>query len=127
MEGEYLTVTLPSKRQLFYYRPAFEDGKRGPRFTYWGPKGPRHEWAGGLLTENIVQAVARDILVHAMSQAEKAGFHICMHVHDEIIAELSNSMTHWLKGKLIECMTEGPAWAEGLPLAAELKVAKRYA
>ena len=127
MERNYLTVTLPSKRQLFYYRPFFEEGKRGPRFTYWGPKGPRHEWAGGILTENIVQAVARDILVHAMRQAEKAGFNICMHIHDEMIVELPHSMIHWLKDKLIDCMTEGPAWAGGLPLAAELKVAERYA
>lgn len=125
--SDYLTVTLPSGRQLFYYRPEFRQGARGPRFEYLGPRGIRHEWAGGLLTENIVQAVARDILVHAMLQADKAGFKICMHVHDEIIVEEMNSLTYWIKDKLVGCMTQNPKWAAGLPLAAELKVAERYA
>ncbi len=126
-EGSYLTVTLPSGRQLFYYKPEFEQGKRGPRFIYWGPNGPRHEWAGGLLTENVVQAVARDILVYAMQRVQSLGWNIVMHVHDEMIVEASCGDITRPSDDMMDCMTVGPEWAKGLPLAAELKVVETYA
>ncbi len=127
MENEYLKVTLPSGRQLFYYKPAFRKGQRGPRFEYLGPTGIRHKWAGGLLVENIVQAIARDILVHAMLIMQDRQVPIVMHVHDEAMAQVRLHFVDGTKERMMAAMTKSPKWAAGLPLAAELKVAERYA
>jgi len=71
---------------------------------------------GGSLVENITQAVSRDLLVEAMFAAEKAGYPVTFHVHDEIISEVDEdfgSAEH-----LAEVMTVIPTWAEGCPIAA---------
>lgn len=73
---------------------------------------------GGKIIENIVQAVARDILVEGMLNARAAGFHIIGHVHDELIScDDIDDPEHTFE-KLEECMRQAPAWAKGLPLDA---------
>jgi DNA polymerase len=72
---------------------------------------------GGKLTENIVQAIARDILAEGMDNAAKAGFHIVGSVHDEIIA-LEPENSPLTVEDLEHCMTNLPPWAD-LPLGAE--------
>ena len=67
--------------------------------------------------ENIVQAVARDLLAEAMLRLDKAGYEIVMHVHDEVVIEASIN-----KGSLnevYEIMSVSPKWAEGLCLRAD--------
>ena len=73
---------------------------------------------GGKLTENIVQAISRDLIGYAMLNLEKNGFDITMHVHDECIAEIpvENSATALVD--MIDIMSITPEWAEGLPLNA---------
>ena len=75
---------------------------------------------GGLLTENVVQAVARDLLLAGMLNAEKAGAVITMTIHDEIVAETPLDSTFNLD-VLLKCMTTVPDWGEGrgFILAAE--------
>lgn len=78
----------------------------------------RIETHGGKIIENVVQAVARDILVHGMLAARKAGFNVIGHVHDELITlDDANDEQHNV-ARLRECMSKVPTWAKGLPLDA---------
>lgn len=135
--AKVLRILLPSGRGLHYIRPMIEmlpfgtDPRTGePRLkktlTYAGIDQETRQWTrvtthGGKLTENIVQAISRDILLHAMFLADAQGFEICGHVHDEIISLRPDLPEH--KGKdlirLRECMIARPPWASDLPLNAE--------
>lgn len=79
---------------------------------------------GGKLTENIVQAVARDCLAHSMIQLDKAGYKIVMHVHDEVVLECAAGEGSVME--VDEIMSEGAAWAEGLPLKADSYISEYY-
>ena len=74
---------------------------------------------GGKLTENIVQAISRDLIGYAMENLESNGFGITMHVHDEAIAEVPDNgdADKWLD-KMINIMKQPPDWASDLPLNA---------
>ena len=126
MEGDYLVTILPSGRRLFYYQPKFVGEGRSLRFQFTSPRGVRLEWAGGLLCENSVQAVARDTLVLYMQLAEKLGLEIVGHVHDELWA-LCKAIHEWeTKQILLEAFAAKAPWMEGLPTAAEAKIRRRY-
>jgi len=79
---------------------------------------------GGLATENIVQAIARDLLANGIVKAEAAGYPVIGHVHDEIITEVPQRFGDVEAFERLIC--ELPAWAEGLPLTASGYRAKRY-
>jgi hypothetical protein len=72
---------------------------------------------GGVWTENITQAIARDILACAMMRLEAAGLQIVLHIHDEIVVEVPKGSANL--DDYISIMSEVPAWAPGLPLGAE--------
>jgi hypothetical protein len=79
---------------------------------------------GGLWTENIVQAISRDLLATAMQRLEAAGYHIVLHVHDEIVAEAPIEF-----GSIEEfqrLITTLPDWAAGLPIAAKVRNGERF-
>ena len=80
----------------------------GPTYTY-----------GGKLTENIVQAIARDILLHAMFLARERGLTILGHFHDEILAMVKAQKFGLGLADLLACLKTKPTWAKGLPLSAE--------
>jgi DNA polymerase len=80
---------------------------------------------GGKLTENIVQAIARDILLYGMMLAAKF-MDIVLHCHDEIMAEVKKEKAKEMLKKLIECMSTVPEWAVGLTLGAEGYVSSYY-
>ena len=67
--------------------------------------------------ENITQATARDLLAEAMRRITKRGFHIVMHVHDELIVDVPKGQSS--VEELCEMMCENPKWADGLPLSAD--------
>lgn len=125
--NKLLWVKLPNGRRLHYLRPRLEKGKYSrPDLTYetntvgttWG----RKVLTGGLLTENLVQAIARDVLAVGMLRADNAGIEIVAHIHDEIIGLGQSEQLH----TLTDCM-EGPMpWAPGLPLAAKGYAANIY-
>lgn len=109
-----LLITLPSGRSIYYPRMKFEEG----RFSYEGQNQTTGKWErkdtyGGTLTENIVQAIARDILGHTMLWLDEAGFEIVFHVHDEAIVEAHDGQT---LAQIEEIFSRVPSWAEGLPL-----------
>jgi len=123
-DKKVLLCFLPSGRPLMYQSPQLTPDKFGDQITYLGVDQYTRKWArlstyGGKLTENIVQAVARDLLAFSMLNAERAGFEIVLHVHDEIVAEEPCEGAEAKYNKLIKTITKKPDWAEGLPLAAD--------
>ena len=87
-----------------------------------GRKWGQLETYGGKLTENIVQAVARDLLTFGMHQVDRAGHRIVMHVHDEIVVETATATVD----EICKLMAITPDWAAGLPLAADGYVCDFY-
>lgn len=124
-----LFIQLPSGGRLSYQSPKLIDGKFGPLLTYMGMDQTTKQWKrldtyGGKLVENIVQAVARDLLAFAMLQLDKAGYKIVMHVHDEIISEMPYG--EGSAEQVAEIMSVGPAWSKGLPLGADAYETEYY-
>jgi len=111
-------IQLPSGRCLYY--PKASINKQGDLLYRWG-----HLW-GGSITENIVQAVARDILGEALLQLQEHNFNILFHSHDEIICLLPKSSAEKDLQQMIEIMEIVPDWAEGLPISVEGELSERY-
>lgn len=115
----WLRIRLPSGRYLSYRRPYIdEDG----RILYEGLNQYTRKWDtldtyGGKLVENIVQAVARDVFMTGMRNAELASYPVVLRVHDELICETPDD-THYTHATLASLMATNPSWATGLPLAA---------
>lgn len=117
-----LFVTLPSGRKLAYVKPRIQTNGFGrDGITYEGvgesKKWLRIETYGPKLTENIVQATARDLLALAMLRLRNAGFEIVMHIHDEAVVEVPNGLSS--VDEICQIMSEAPDWAAGLPLRAD--------
>ena len=122
-EDGTLTVTLPSGRLLCYRHMTMGTnrwGKESLKFMGTNSTTKRWEWIetyGGKLTENIVQAIARDCLAHTLAKVEDR-YNVVFHVHDEIVCEVEDWCGN-AKGKLAhiqEMFAETAEWAEGLPL-----------
>jgi len=118
-QSKTLFITLPSGRKLAYAKPQLGTNQYGgTSVTYEGvgatKKWERIESYGPKFVENIVQAIARDILAEAMQRL--AHFDIVMTVHDEVVIEAGPQVT---VGEICELMTVTPAWASGLKLAAD--------
>lgn len=140
LEDGFLTCRLPSGRKIYYWRPTkikaiapwTDDEGRPvykPNFTYEALKMGHWQTCyihGGLLAENVVQALARDQLVHAMFLLEDNNYPTVLTVHDEDVVEVDE----WAvdeKG-FYQIMSERPAWAHEIkvPIAVEGWVGERY-
>ena len=136
--GKFLTMRLPSGRDLYYPFPKLEEvempwsTEAKPAFKKvvtamtqnMAKQWVREPLSHVKLSENATQATCRDLLVNAMFNVTEAGYNIVMHIHDEIVAEIDEG-----KGNLAEfesLMTKLPEWAKGLPLKAEGWIGKRY-
>lgn len=125
----WLMIKLPSGRELAYFMPRISTTGGRPQVEYLSVNSVtrRFEYThsyGGKWCENIVQAVARDLLRDAMPVVEEAGFTIIGHVHDELLTLIkAGSKT---KENLEEAMTLIPAWAKGAIIGAEGEIMKRY-
>jgi len=127
-------MRLPSGRCLYY-----PDPQLGSKETPWGDIVPclrfagqdvNNHWItldtyGGRLTENAVQAIARDILAETLVRLENSGkYKPVLHVHDEVVSEVDEG-----QGDLVEyesLVLTLPDWAESLPLEAHGWIGKRY-
>lgn len=132
VRGPYLLCRLPSGRCLHYYSPSIrtEWDSRFERWSekiyYWGRKSDEgsnesNMWSeidtyGGKLTENAVQAIARDLMANSLLNAEANGYNTIFHVHDEMVNEQPEGTTD-LKA-FVQVMSQTPAWAAGMPVTA---------
>lgn len=110
-----MCVTLPSKRQLFYPRMHINGNDRlefegmNQEKKTWG----RIETYSGRITENLVQAIARDCLVETMLRLDAAGYKIVFHIHDETVIEATPDQK---LEDIAAIFGEEISWAKGLPL-----------
>lgn len=119
-EKGILFIQLPSKRRLAYPKAKIGANRFGGESVIYqgivvGNKWDKIESYGGKFVENIVQAIARDILAEAMMRLEKKGFNIVMHIHDEVVIESDSSSVE----EINEIMSIVPSWASGLILDAD--------
>ena len=88
--------------------------------------GDNRKLYGGKITENITQAVARDILVHSILSLDKEGWSIICHVHDDILCCVPEDKAEECLDAMIHAWRNVPDWAEGLVLDAEGKVGHNF-
>jgi DNA polymerase len=137
----FLVIQLPSGRHLSYPHARFCQALQLPDGGPLLMDHPKGSWGvcfkdntagqwrdvrgyGGLWTENIVQAIARDLLAEAMLRLDAAGFPIILHVHDEAVIE-SPSKSNGVK-KFERLMSVVPAWGAGIPVVAKAWENERY-
>jgi hypothetical protein len=127
-------VGLPSGRVLTYRNIMSQwpdkqkyDKSGKARKSAWTARvergGPQIPFYGGKLCENLVQAVARDVMGAAVLRLEKAGCPVVMHIHDEAVCEVDNSVP---AGEIERLMSVCPEWLDGCPIGAEATDAVRY-
>lgn len=127
----WLWCRLPSGRVLAYANPSIAKNDRGEDAVhYWGVPNPAkpipqdgvstRRWArlqayGGLLAENVTQAMCRDLLAEAMLRLDAAGYPIALTVHDEIVVEAPHNFGS--PAEVRQIVSEVPEWAAGMPIA----------
>lgn len=133
VEDDALYIELPSGRHLVYLHPHLGQNRFGSDAILYtglgGSKTTAGRWGtletyGGKLSENLVQAIARDCLCAAMKRLTDAGYKICAHIHDEVILEMPEG-----KGSLddaVRIMCQNEPWNEGLVMNADGFEAKYY-
>ena len=133
VEDDALYIELPSGRHLVYLHPHLGKNRFGSDAILYtglgGSKTTAGRWGtletyGGKLSENLVQAIARDCLCAAMKRLTDAGYKICAHIHDEVILEMPEG-----KGSLddaVRIMCQKEPWNEGLVMNADGFEAKYY-
>ena len=124
-DGCHLWYALPSGRVLCYPHALIEEDGVTYSKASWKPAADAKAWPRarlwkGLACENITQAVAADILRHALRQLPD----VVLHVHDEIISETDQPED--VLDLMQRVMCTPPDWAKGLPLAAEAQIMDRY-
>lgn len=136
LEDGWLTARLPSGRKLWYFNPRpvkkampWDDTDIRLAWTYQQTKTGQLKTIdafGGLLTENVVQGLARDLMVHAMFKLEENGFPIVLTVHDEIVAEPLTVNAD--EKAFAQIMQDRPRWAVEMqiPVAVETWQGDRY-
>ena len=115
----FLTVQLPSGRKLFYPKPFLQENRFGKMAIHYYTVGQQtRKWEvdstyGGKMTENIVQAIARDCLAETLRRISHLGLQVVFHVHDEVIIDAPMDVT---VDQICSLMAEPISWAPGLIL-----------
>ena len=119
-DQQFLTMTLPSGRKLFYARPFIAPGKFDKdALHYMGNDQKSGKWAevqtfGGKLAENAVQAIARDCLALTLMKLHRAGYEVVFSVHDEVVIDATPDQK---LDDVLQIMREPIPWAPGLLLS----------
>lgn len=144
--ARYLFMKLPSGRRISYRDPRIDetvsrDKKTGEietwgngnvktrqTLSYWGQIPGKVAWGrcaiyAGMWVENASQAIAADLLNNGIVKAEKKGVHVASMIHDQCLAYKRGDFTIQ---DLCDCLTDLPAWAEGLPIAVDGQVQPYY-
>lgn len=139
MRGPHLAITLPSGRPILYRNARIEmqvpvyckmlglPEVPKPTVMYEHPRGYTKSLYGGLITENVVQAVCRDLLATSIVRCEAEGLPVVLHVHDEIVLEVPSDTAGEFLQRLVRIMTDPPEWASGFPVGVEGFTNPRYA
>ena len=115
----FLTVQLPSGRKLFYPKPFLQENRFGKMAIHYYTVGQQtRKWEvdstyGGKMTENIVQAIARDCLAETLRRVDQLGLQVVFHVHDEVIIDAPMDVS---VEQICSLMAEPVPWAPGLIL-----------
>ena len=126
----FMTITLPSGRKLFYPFPTIAENAFGKAAVhYMGQDGNSKKWGqlstyGGKLTENVVQAIARDCLAITLDRLARAGYQTVMHIHDEAVVDCPAENADL--EKLCNIMRQPMPWAPDLLLNADGFVGDYY-
>lgn len=126
----FMTITLPSGRKMFYPFPTILENAFGkPAVHYMGQDGNSKKWGqlstyGGKLTENVVQAIARDCLAVTLERLDKAGYKTVMHIHDEAVIDCPEDKADLETA--CDLMRQPIPWAPGLILNADGFVGDYY-
>ncbi|WP_330948959.1 DNA polymerase [Virgibacillus sp. MG-45] len=127
---DFLTITLPSGRKLYYVKPFLAENDFGKEAVhYWGMNQTTKKFEkissyGGKFTENVVQAIARDCLAETLNRLDKAGYQTVMHIHDEVVLDVPNESADLERVENI--MKQLIDWAPGLPLNADGFISDYY-
>ncbi len=125
-DGSAVAAILPSGRPIVYEEAELTRGPYGPSPVYMNTKGFREHTYGGKLTENLIQALCRDLLAEALVRVERKGMHPVLHVHDEIVCEVpirgASKSYDTLRGEMLKLSD----WAQGFPIGASGHIARRY-
>lgn len=114
-----LFIVLPSGRQLCYVKPKMGTNKFGGESVTYEGVGSTKKWEhiesyGQKFTENVVQAISRDILMYAIRTLSHC--FIVGHVHDELIIECGMDVS---LDAVCDQMGRTPPWIKGLNLRAD--------
>ncbi len=129
-QQDFLTITLPSGRKLYYARPFLQQNEMGREALYYhGVNQKTRKWEviptyGGKLTENVVQAIARDCLAESLVRLANAGYQVVMHIHDEVVLDVPQERADL--EAVTTLMGQPIPWAPGLPLRADGFVTEFY-
>ncbi len=127
---DFLTITLPSGRKLFYARPFLSQNEKGKEaLHYHGVNQKTRKWEviptyGGKLVENVVQAISRDCLAESLVRLTTAGYQSVMHIHDEVVLDVPADLADL--DTVTAIMGVPISWAPGLPLKAAGFIADYY-
>ena len=134
MKDKVLRMILPSGRALHYHSPRTIEvetpwNELTPALLHHGVNTVTRKWSeqrtyGGRLTENAVQAIARDLLAEAMLRLDSRGWEIVLSVHDELVAECDEEFADL--DAFTSLMEAAPKWAKGCPIEAEGWISGRY-
>lgn len=132
-KGAFLVIKLPSGRELFYCQPHYREvttswGATKQCLFFYGQEQTKRKWLpiatrGAKLFENIIQAIARDILCNAIRNIMMAGYDIVLHVHDEVCVESRYLLE---VDELNALMCDLPEWGKDIPLTSAGFTSKFY-
>jgi len=131
-DGEVLTIELPSGRKLFYQSPSFTKNKWDKlSIRYKGMNQETKQWGyvdtyGGKITENVVQAIARDLLADAMQRVNAAGYDIVLTIHDEIVCEIEKENAFKQMESICDVMAQTKSIYSGVPFPADVFLSWHY-
>lgn len=133
--GKDFTIEQPNGRRVNYYDLSIRINETPGKPTRQEVVGSvcrgddgRDKLYGGKITENVCQEMARHVLVESIYNLHEAGFKTRMSIHDENVVEVPDDRaTRETTREIERIMSTTPAWAPGLPLAADTSIMKRYA